>query len=64
VSLPGFTADVPLDLDRETRYQAAGVVGSAVGPAGVVPQQNVCTPCFKPLPFLPGLRACVTVSTC
>jgi hypothetical protein len=64
MSLPGFTAEIALDVERGPSYQAAGVAGSDAGPAALVPQQGVCTPCFKPLPFLPGVRACVTVSTC
>ena len=63
--VPGFSAEAAL-YERVEHYEVAGIPGSQAGAPAVVPQQQFCLPCFKPIPFLPGIRVCLTanVGTC
>jgi hypothetical protein len=62
MALPGFNAEAALYEPAE-RYELTGVPGSEAGAPAVIAQQQLCTPCFRPFPFLPGVRACIQVCT-
>jgi len=63
MALPTFTAETSL-YTSTNRYRGKGMPNS-VGLRGQLELQQLgdfCTPCWKPLPFGPGVQICCTLT--
>jgi hypothetical protein len=62
--MPSWTADASLRV--RPRHRAGAMWAAAPARTAVVPQQvgtaaAFCSPCLKPLPFLPGIKVCCDI---